>query len=484
MKHAFQTLGARIRTVAAFVSSIMAVLAMMKPGLADDPLRNQSQNPRVLVLTDIGPKPDPDDAESLVRLLLYSNELDIEGLVASTAAMRWHGVHPDYILRTLEAYEKVHSNLLTHDPSYPMADHLREMVKRGNPKSGLRAVGIDQDSEGSDWLIARVDANDPRPLWVLAWGGTNVLAQALTKVSRDREAGEVEKFVANLRVFAVSDQDDTGPWLRQNFPELFLIASPGGYTETPPLWATFMSVVTKGRRYSKSTPAGFGKNYEGADNDIISKEWLRDNVMKGHGPLGEMYPPPRFHMEGDTPSFLYLVPNGLGEPERPHWGSWAGRYLKKGTIYTDTSDRVVGLDGQTYISNHASVWRWRRAYQYDFAARMDWTIKTYAEANHPPVPVLAHPDLVHVTTGDAVELNAAGSYDPDGDAFDFRWFHYPEPGGCSGALSIRQPTSEIAHINIPTDSTCTDIHVVLEITDQGTPPLTRYRRVRLVSRGQ
>ena len=47
----------------------------------------------------------------------------------------------------------------------------------------------------------------------------------------------------------------------------------------------------------------------------------------------------------------------------------------------------------------ATLWRWRDDFQNDFAARMDWTTKPFSEANHPPVPVLSHPDAFTVKSG-------------------------------------------------------------------------------------
>ena len=87
--------------------------------------------------------------------------------------------------------------------------------------------------------------------------------------------------------------------------------------------------------------------------------------------------------------------NGLNVPERPDWGGWGGRYERytprtmkwfqepeTRPLWTDAVDEVRGTDGRWHTSN-ATIWRWRSAYQHDFAARMDWTIKPYAEANHP-----------------------------------------------------------------------------------------------------
>ena len=146
-------------------------------------------------------------------------------------------------------------------------------------------------------------------------------------------------------------------------------------------------------------------------------------------------------MEGDTPSFLYLINNGLGDPEHPDWGSWGGRYefytprMRKWLyepetrpFWSDAEDEVLGVDGKWHTSNKATIWRWRAAYQNDFGARMDWTIKPYAEANHPPVAKLEHANQLTAKPGERVNLSAEGSTDPDGNALSYEWFHYGEPG--------------------------------------------------------
>ena len=54
-----------------------------------------------------------------------------------------------------------------------------------------------------------------------------MLAQALWKVQKTRTPAALATFVARLRVYTISDQDDSGPWLRKTFPTLFYITSPG-----------------------------------------------------------------------------------------------------------------------------------------------------------------------------------------------------------------------------------------------------------------
>src|ERR1044071_8709465 len=95
--------------------------------------------PRVLVMTDIAN--EPDDQMSLIRFLLYSNEFDVEGLVATTSTWMKKTVRPDVIQSVLDAYDKVQPNLLAHAPGFPAAAALRGVVGPGQPGYGMAAVG-------------------------------------------------------------------------------------------------------------------------------------------------------------------------------------------------------------------------------------------------------------------------------------------------------------------------------------------------------
>jgi hypothetical protein len=443
-----------------------------------------ADKPRVLVLTDI--ENEPDDAMSMVRFLVYSNQWDVEGLVATTSIHQKNKVAAWRIREIVDAYAKVRDNLELHEREFPTADALRAVIVEGRPDYGLRAVGKGMDSAGSELLIAAADRNDPRPLWVPVWGGPNVLAQALWKVRATRSEAQLREFVAKLRVYTISDQDDSGPWIRKNFPGLFYIASPGYHA---------------GGAYHAATWSGisgdrFHGRFGGADFAIVDNPWLDANI-RAKGPLGAQYPQVKFLMEGDTPSFLGLVANGLDAPEHPDWGGWGGRYelytprMRKWLdepetrpFWTDAEDEVLGVDGSWHTSNKATIWRWRQAFQNDFAARMDWTVKPFAAANHPPVPTLAHAAELEARPGHTVMLKADAT-DPDGNSLAYRWSYYPEPGtlslqsGRSGNfLEIRNSDSKEASFVAPGNAFKNgSMHFILAVTDDGTPALTRYRRV-------
>lgn len=443
-----------------------------------------AEKPRVVILTDI--ENEPDDAQSMVRFLTYSNQWDVEALVATTSVHQKDKTAAYKIRQIVEAYGKVRDNLLKHEPGYPEAGYLLSVLREGRADYGMAAVGEGKDSPGSDAIIQVADREDSRPVWVLVWGGPNCLAQALWKVRATRSPVDVDKFVSKLRVYTISDQDDTGPWIRKTFQNLFYIASPGFHDGGAYHYATWSGI----------SGDKFHGRFAGADFSIVDNPWL-DKHVRSKGPLGAQYPAAKFLMEGDTPSFLNLINNGLGSSEHPDWGSWGGRYefytprTRKWflepeirPLWSDAEDEVLGVGGNWHTSNKATIWRWRSAYQNDFAARMDWTIKPYAEANHPPVPKLNHAGQLSAKSGERVSLSAQGSTDPDGNALSYEWIYYGEPGSLSlsnartGApLRIEDPNKIDAWFTAPKVTRPETMHVILAVTDQGTPPLTRYQRV-------
>ena len=234
-----------------------------------------------------------------------------------------------------------------------------------------------------------MDRPDPRPVWVVIWGGSADLAQALWRVRRDRTPEELSRFLSKLRVHAIGDQDSTGPWIREQFPGLFMI--------------------TQRRAYRGM--------YRGGDASLVSSEWVETHIH-GHGALGDLYPnyrggdiwsgtlgQVRGIKEGDTPSFLSLVPNGLSDPDHPWLGSWGGRFRGEGHQLTDIPDTDIDTKGDP-DPRMSSVYRWRPAFQADFAARLDWCVKPFEEANHPPVVRIKGPSSRQVKPGESIILDA------------------------------------------------------------------------------
>ncbi|MFW6268892.1 MAG: nucleoside hydrolase-like domain-containing protein [Bacillota bacterium] len=440
------------------------------------------KKPRLLILTDIGG--DPDDEQSLVRLLVHANEFDIEGIIPEFWNSEEHKKKlkiPQNQIKLvediIEAYGQVRNNLCKHHKEYPPANVLMKKVKRGmvnipfalDEESGEveNIIGEGRDTEGSEWIIKMVDKDDPRPLNIAVWGGTADLAQALWKIQNNRNSKELKSFISKIRVHAISDQDMTGPWIRNNFPEMFYI----------------LNHARNGDKWESC----YRGMFLGGNESLTSKEWVLKNVKKNHGPLGKCYPlktatGPNPHgclKEGDTPSWFYFLPVGLNDPDHPEWGSWGGRFSKieKGNIYRDAIDCV-----EKYANHRTTVWRWRPYYQNEFQTRMDWCVKSYKNANHKPVAIINGDKTKkiikkEVRPGQKISLDASSSYDPDGDKLYYKWWFYKEAGRYNNSINIEENEKPIITIKVPKDGINKDVHIILEVTDDGDPSLTVFRRI-------
>ncbi len=438
---------------------------------------------RVFVLTDI--TNEPDDQQSLVRFLVYANEYDVEGIVATTSTHLRNQTRKDKIEELIKNYGEVKANLDLHANGFPSMEYLLSITSEHLPEYSMDGVGEGKDSPGSELLIQAVDKLDERPLWVSVWGGANCLAQALWKVKNTRAEAEVKKFVEKLRVYSISDQDFAGPWVRHNFPGIFYIVD--------------ASAGDSWKEYYKATWTGIAgdkwyKNAPMVDFELVDNPWLMENIRDNHGPLGANYLPSDYIMEGDSPSFIGLIQNGLAWYKSPSFGGWAGRYenwksygevAKIWTSSIDTQDEVVLPDGRKEASNQATIWRWRKAFQHDFAARMDWNIvDKYTQANHNPILVLNGNEgkaLGHgkIEAGKTVRLSAKGSYDPDGDQLRYKWWVYKEAGRFDGSLEFHNPFGEELAFEMPQLGQGQMLHIILEVEDSGSPSLTSYRRIVL-----
>jgi hypothetical protein len=224
--------------------------------------------------------------------------------------------------------------------------------------------------------------------------------------------------------------------------------------------------------------------YQTGDTSLVRRSWVDANVREGHGPLGALYPRDGDGVEGakegDTPSFLGLLRTGLQAPEDPDWGGWGGRFRRlRDRLWVDAPDL---LDG-TWNERH-SVSRWRDAFQRELAARMDWMVADrFADANHPPSPAVdgeggLEPVARTARPGERLVLDAGASSDPDADGLRFRWFVYHEASGnLAEPLLLEGRDDPRAVLTLPAETRLSLVHLILEVTDRGTPPLTRYRRI-------
>lgn len=418
----------------------------------------QAEKTRVIVTTDIGGS-DPDDQQSLVHLLTLLDRVDLEGFIYQHAWVSFNkGNEVKVVDGVLKAYEKVWSNLRVHSNGFPDVQTLQSLIKHGQQEAAMAGVGEEKDSPGSELIIQIVDKDDPRPVWIAAWSGMNTLAQALWKVKQTRIEAEVRKFVEKIRVYDILGQDDAGAWMVTEFPELIYIRNKEVYGWPP------------------------------------SDTWFKENVQSV-GELGKQYPNRIWATEGDSPSFLYIIDNGLNYPEHPDWGGWGGRFDTKKKEGIRSMDWVVrsNLDETKYdpylmlgSSSEGSnaIRRWANDINNDFAARMIWTTTNrYEEANHHPIAVVGKDkttDAIYKTVkvGKVIQLDASRSNDPDGDQLTYEWIFYQEPSSFKGKLEFDKGLSEIS-IAIPMEAKGKNIHLILRITDNGQPALTSYRRVIL-----
>jgi hypothetical protein len=388
-------------------------------------------------------KSDLDDVQTMVRFLSYADDFHVDGLIASSGTFANYA-NKQNILDVINAYAQVYPNLKLHDANYPTPDSLRAVTKQGRDgtwgQSATNILGAGKDSEASDYIISVID-NATTPVWFVSGGGPRELGQALWKVKNTRSAADLNTFVSKIRAYFISDQDGSAAWMRDNFPGLFVISS-----------SCFTGMANTGP---------------------FNGTWLKANITTGHGALGADYPLSHWTYndqgvyEGDSPDFLYLLngTQGLGDPANPALGGWGGRFQGSGNRWTCSSE------------GGSSISRWESARNWDFAARMDWAVKPYNQANHNPVAVLDGDTTrdvltVNAAAGSTLALSAAGTTDPDGNSLSYKWYQYPTTAG----LTITNSTSQQASLTVP-NARGSQIDIVLEVTDNGSPGLTSYRRL-------
>jgi len=417
---------------------------------------NNSDKQRLIVCTDLGGT-DPDDTQSMIHLLVCSNVIDIEGLISQQ-------VWADYpektakILEVINWYQEVLPRLKKQAAGYPDASYLRSITKQGQAKSNMSGVGVGKDSPGSELIISAVDKKgDNRPVWIAGWGGLNTVAQALWKIKNTRSKKAVNAFVKKIRIYDVLGQDDAGAWIAKNFPEIMYIRNKKIYGWAP------------------------------------SDDWTKNNVQN-RMPLGSHYPNRIWATEGDTPSFLYVYANGLNVPEHIDYGGWGGRFSTKKVSGIRGMDFIVknGKDETQYDPYYMygsskegikAINKWKQQIFNDFAARMLWTTTNkYSAVNHQPVAIVDGDSSLKciykkAKAGNTLTFDASESKDPDGNQLDYKWFVYNEPSTYRGTVTIEKSSVSKCKVLVPSDASGKTIHLILEITDNGTPALTAYRRI-------
>lgn len=480
-------------------------------GTVTSQIVRQGAVPRTIVTTD----GEIDDVDSFIRMLLYANEFRIEGLIYSSSmwhykgdgngtlftsememtrnmygaktSLRWPGV--SWMNPLLDAYEQVYSNLSQHAAGFPTADYLRSVVRVGNIdfEGDMRA-----DTEGSNFIKEKLLDDNLEPLYLQVWGGTNTIARALKSIE-DQYKGTPEwepiynKVTQKAILYAILDQDATyRKYIAPHWPDLKV------YYNSNQFWCLAYP-------WKRAVPPG--QQY------LLEGKFMGEEIIRNHGPLLSQYysygdgqvqvgdeehihgDPSKlenaqwgtfgiydFISEGDSPAYLHLIDVGLDNLEHPQWGGWGGRLVQSEEQPNRWEDGAKVLDYNPYTQKMDSTYpqiRWIEALQEDFAARADWCVLDYANANHPPVVEAIGDTHRMVAAGDRLVLEVK-AHDPDGDELTTQFWIYAEVGTYPVQPVMVQTDNRV---ELQLDSTSTgQLHVVAEVKDKGQHPMTRYRR--------
>lgn len=468
----------------------------------------KQEKPRTVVTTDM----EQDDYASLIRYLLYTNDLDTEGIVYTASRFHWagDGKGTEFFLpgreyttpqtswrwtgtrtiqdKALAAYAQVYPNLRKQAAGYPTPASLQSKVKIGNVDFEGE---MSHDTAGSNLIRGLLLDHDPRPVYLQAWGGTNTIARALKSIE-ERYPGNarIKAQVSRKAVILASGfQDETyANYIAPTWPDLKVEQLSAGY-------ATWGYNCNAGQGNTRGLPADhvyftgdwIKKNIETGPYGKLYRSWLDGQSMPGDpldvfgdpakAPGGWCKPlgPYDFLSEGDNVAFNPLLNTGLQAPGDPGLGGWGGRATQTTTspnLWTMVATEE-GIAGYTTL-------RWAGAAQNDFAARMSWTLTPdYRKANHAPSVAIEPGNPRRVRPGASVTLSSR-TFDPDRNLVSVSWWQYREEGTYPGAAAISDGGHGRAVVTIPADARLGQtISVILQGTDNGEFPLTRYDRVVL-----
>ncbi len=439
----------------------------------------QDMKPRVIAMTD----GEVDDRCSMVRFLLYTNEMDVAAIIETSSCYQREGwSRSGWLAEQIDAYEKVLPNLRIHDVDYPSADYLRSVcfvgdedpahvIVDGNSASRLPGgpVLIEprewEDTPGSDRIVEVLLDDDPRPVYIQAWGGGNTAAKAFQKL-KDKYPEDYERAVRKAVVYNIWYQDAAGHYIEREHPDVTMLL-----------------------QFHFSGTWDYGTL-------LYSDDFVSKYLHNGKNPLGDLYVQ-NMISEGDSPAFLYCLGRGLRGHEHPSYGGWGGRFYK-----------VQGFENVWRDTGRGDIRRWMETALHDFQARLDWCITSeYGKANHHPK--VTSPDGTDFTVKSGEKLVLRCSVEDD-DAPDVErlwelkkqqyeqagltkeqfekeadrrvrpwkvsWEQDFDAGTCRQWVDIMDGSGNEVEITAPQVSEPCTVHILLEVTDTGFPSLTAYQR--------
>jgi len=470
--------------------------------------------PRTIVTTD----GEVDDMDSFIRMLLYTNEFDIEGLIYSSSmwhyagdgkgtlftsempmTARMYGARTDlrwpgttWMEELIDKYALVHPNLIKHDEEFPAPEYLKSIIRIGN----IDFEGeMSKDTEGSDFIKSILLDDKPGPVYLQAWGGTNTIARALKSIEDQYKGSDdwdniYKKISEKAILYLILDQDATYKnYVAINWPDVRTIYNSSQFWSFAYSWPRV--VPDELRTYMDGN--WFSENIKFNHGALLEKYFLWGDGQKIEGDPDHTHGDPQeaekqgrmqydFISEGDSPAYFYLIDFGLRSMENPSYGGLGGRFVQSDTLPSLWADGRNVADLNPFTGSPDPSFpqvRWIKTLQNDFAVRADWCVKEYSEANHAPVVSISNASDISVKAGENIQLTGIAE-DPDGDKTNYSWWQYREAGTFDDSVNIETPTSNTTTVVIPENAEPGQtIHVILQVTDDGEPNLTRYQRVIL-----
>ncbi|MFC1761433.1 DUF1593 domain-containing protein [Planctomycetota bacterium] len=203
-----------------FISLTLLFILLFTPSLQAEYTKT-----RLIIMADMGN--EADEEQQMMHLLMYSNMVDLEGLLAVSGIFLRVGapsyrdhVQPDLLKKLVDGYAKVFDNLKKHDTDWPEPDYLYSIIKGGTNEYGIDAVGDGNSTDASELIEAALLKNDPRPLYFVGNAGTNSLAQALHDLGKTRTQSEMDAITKKIIVFENGAQDNCGAVMVRKYPSI------------------------------------------------------------------------------------------------------------------------------------------------------------------------------------------------------------------------------------------------------------------------